>query len=426
MCVQSKDVGVAAPTSFDKTHIQPRGCRAFINFLRSRGQGWQIALQLAESGVITVAYDSVMPPTPNRLLSGWKSASDVDEWARAHEFGEPIELTDRNLRALSRAHSGHPVGLYLWEGAEHEIYLGISADSVVKRLRRHLIDYDFANIQNFRYRHHAGTSRELRDIERQCIWEAIWTQRLVVFNTEHASSVLHNTDFDRLVTEDEQLVWFEDPATANLASDHAYRTPDPSELARSTKNYPRFMRMPDADRIISAVSLYLRAAVPFPFQTQVQYWSVSCLPALGLTDGYKRLVTLSMGILEMLWINQAPSGAVDVRMGTDYRFLPPGDTEAVLRRLGVEMAGILHDRGGANEEVLIFPSTETFVHALQTSAPIRIAAARFALDRMRMGKVTRHKESHNYLLAEEALSRADGWPIASESLDLSDTLETTL
>lgn len=363
-----------------------------------------------------------MPPTPNRLLTEWVCDEAVAKWAAQHGFGEPISVTDRNLRAFSRLHSGHPVGLYLWEGAEHEIYIGISTDSVAKRLRRHLIDYDFANIQNFRYRRHSGDSRTLRAVERQYIWEAVCTQQLVVFNTEHASSVLYDTDFDLLVSEDQQLAWFDDPGAVNLASDHIYRTPTANERARSLKKYPRFRRRPDADLIASAIGLYLRCAVPLPFQTRVQYWALSCLPATRLTNGYTRLVTLSMGILEMLWINQAPSGAVDVRMGTDYRFLPAGNTDAELRRLGVAMADIGHDRGGANEEVLMFPSLETFVHAMQQSAPIRIAAARFALDRMRMGRVTRHKDSHNFLLAEDALRRMDPWAISSDSLDMSDIM----
>lgn len=325
-------------------------------------------------------------------------------------------MTDENLRTLARAHGGHPVGLYIWEGANHEIYIGISEDSVTKRLRSHLKNYDFANIQSFRFLEHHGSKSELRDIERQLIWEAIWAD-LTVFNSEHASSIFGDSEFDETIPVDGQLAWFNDPATTNLRADHTFHDVDKREHARSMKKYPKFVRRTDADQIIDAISLYLRACTPYPFQTQVGYWGVSCLPGSHIGPGYKRLSTVNMGVLEMLWITQTPSGETTVKMGTDYQFLPPGDTAAELRNIDVEMAGIVHPKGGANEEVLMFPSIKTFVHALQHSSPIRIAAARFALDRMRMGKLTRHRDAHNYLLAEEALRRIDKWDIPSEPLD---------
>ena len=360
-------------------------------------------------------YASFMPPAPNRLVPGWTSDTDVAAWATEHGFGVPIEMTDRNLRKLVKDHAGHPVGLYLWEGEGHEIYIGISTDSVVKRLRRHLIDYHSANIQNFRYLPHSGDGTTLRDVERQCVWEAIWTQKIVVFNREYASSILLDAEFDELVPVEQQQAWFNDPPTMNLASADQLRELNATEIAKSSSSFPRFMRMPESDRIIDAISLYLRCAVPIPPQTQVNYWALSCLPGTKLSPGYKRISTLNMGILEMLWFNRAPSGAIDVEMGTDYRYLPPGDTQRELRKLSVEMCGIVHRQGGADEEGLYFPSLETFVNAMRKSPHIRIAAARFALDRMRKGKVTRHKDSHNYLLAEQALRRMDRWDIASVS-----------
>ncbi|WP_157435923.1 hypothetical protein [Gordonia malaquae] len=323
-------------------------------------------------------------------------------------------MTDQNLRATAREHGGRPVGLYLWEGEKHEVYIGISNDSIVKRLRRHLVDYGFANIQNFRYLEHSGDRPELRDIEREFIHEAIRSRKLTVFNTEHASSVLHDTAFDELIVTERQIGWLADPAGVNLHAPDSRRSPDPNEISRSQKNFTRLLDLPEADAIIDAVSIYLRTAVPFPAETEATYWAVSALPALRVSPGYTRIVTVNMGILEMLWISRAPNGDVIVDVGTHYQFLPARGTRRRLKKHGATMQGVLHTRGGADEEVLRFASIQAFVSALGESEPIRRAAARFALDRMRAGKLTRHAQSHNYLLAEQALNRLQDWSILDD------------
>lgn len=356
-----------------------------------------------------------MPATPNRSVPEWKPDVAVALWAERHGYGPAVEMTDGNLRDLAKRHAGRPVGLYLWEGEQHEIYIGISSTSVVVRLRDHLKNFAHANIQSFRFFEHYGDRRQLRDIERQLIWEAIWAG-FTVFNSEHASSIYGASEFDELIAIEDQLAWFEDPAASNLTSAHDVHSIDNNQRARSRKNWTKFTSRPDAHQILDAVSVYLRTCTPFPFQTQIHYWGVSCLPNTRLGPGYKRLSTVNMGVLEMLWINQTPTGSVSVQMGTDYRFLPP-DFEREVARCDVAMAGVMHVNGGAAEEVLTFPTISTFIGAMHQFAAIRMAAARFALDRMRMSKLTRHKDAHNFLLAQEALYRVDKWNIATEPLD---------
>ncbi|PHV66139.1 hypothetical protein [Williamsia muralis] len=237
-----------------------------------------------------------------------------------------------------------------------------------------------------------------------------------MFNSEHTSSIYGASEFDELIAIEDQLAWFEDPAASNLTSAHDVHPIDNNQRARSRKNWAKFTSRPDAHQVLDAVSLNLRTCTPFPFQTQIHYWGVSCLPNTRLGRGYKRLSTVSMGVLEMLWINQTPSGPVSVQMGTDYRLLPP-DFERELATCDVAMAGVMHVNGGAAEEVLTFPTISAFIGAMHQFAPIRMAAARFALDRMRMSKLTRHKDAHNFLFAQKALHRVDKWSITTEPLD---------
>ncbi|MDR2279294.1 MAG: hypothetical protein LBE07_00405, partial [Gordonia sp. (in: high G+C Gram-positive bacteria)] len=65
-----------------------------------------------------------MPETPNKINPDWTADQTVDAWARSRGFGDPIVMTDRNLRATAREYGGCPVGLYLWEGEKHEVYIG--------------------------------------------------------------------------------------------------------------------------------------------------------------------------------------------------------------------------------------------------------------------------------------------------------------
>lgn len=86
------------------------------------------------------------------LIEDWSPDPSVAEWARKHGFGGWTPLTESALRGLSTKSGGHPTGLYLWEGAEHSIYVGISNDSVAKRLRSHTKTFPQENIQGFYYR----------------------------------------------------------------------------------------------------------------------------------------------------------------------------------------------------------------------------------------------------------------------------------
>lgn len=351
----------------------------------------------------------------NTLIDGWVPDPRIEAWAKEHGFGKARPMSETELRKLAKTRNGRPSGLYLWEGSDHGIYVGISTGSVVTRLRAHVRDYPQANIQAFRYLPGGKKADILRAAERGMIHEALW-EKFTCYNTEHSSQSYGNSPFDDRISPERQAVWFADPAVANKGSMPIPHPIIATELARSNKRFPEFKHREDSDKIIDAISLYLRCCVPYPYETQVEYWGISCLPNMK-ADGIRRVSTLSMAMIEMLWFNEDAQGHVTVNVGTDYLYLAPLRNERAVRKLGGELWGLVHGSGGANEEVIHFKDLDSFIGAMQDSQPIRVAAARFARDRMRKSRLSgKFRDSHNFLLAEKALEGTYKWKIKSKPL----------
>ena len=309
-------------------------------------------------------------------------------------------MSNSSLLKLAKAHKSKPVGLYMWESAKHEVYIGISNDSVTKRLRQHVKNYEAANIQCFRYRANAGTREKLREIERELIHDAL-AAGFTVFNREHSAIIYGDSVFDEDISVARQREWFADPVAVN-ATQPARKDDSASATARATKQFQKFRNLPSASGVVDALSLYLAACTPFPVETESEYWSLTCLPGWSK----HRLVTLNMGYLEMFWATDLGSNRTEISVGADYQFLPRKLAWLKLHRLGVKKTGPAHAAGGPNEEVLRFRSVDSFIAVMKTSPEVRLAVARFALDRMRKGRVSgRFRDAHNCLLAEEALRK---------------------
>lgn len=354
----------------------------------------------------------------NELVDGWQPDPTISKWAEQSGFGKSRAMTEHNLRALGKTRGGRPSGIYLWEGAAHEIYIGISSESVTRRLRAHARDYPQANIQAFRYMPGGRNSTGLRDAERKLIYDAI-RAGFDCFNTEHAASIYGDSPFDEKISVTRQRAWFNNPANVNASAPIPPASLTAAQRSRANKKYPQFIERPYASEVIDVISLYLRCCVPFPAETQSEYWGLTCLPNTKLSGkGFKRVRTLNMGMIEMLWLTETPDGDLLIEMGTDHRFLPPHSTARNLRKVGAVISDHNHASGGPYEAILLFQDTESFLTALKTSQHIRVAAARFALDRMRKSRLSgRYRDAHNHLLAADVIKRLNQWDVASRPLD---------
>jgi hypothetical protein len=122
---------------------------------------------------------------------------------------------------------------------------------------------------------------------------------------------------------------------------------------------------PEYDAILEALAIYLRGCALFPNRTQAHYWSLSCLPALKIADGGTRLLTLNMGMLEVLYVHETPRGKIRICMATDSSLLPARRTWWTLKRLGATMLGPVHRSSGHNAEYLEFKSPGAFASAMK-------------------------------------------------------------
>ncbi|KQS00739.1 hypothetical protein ASG12_07720 [Williamsia sp. Leaf354] len=326
----------------------------------------------------------------------------MEKWAHHHGFGDALAATEQQLRAFSKQYGGSAPGLYLWEDSEHHIYVGISERHVATRLRSHIRDFrSVSNIQAFRYRKDTRGSRELRNLERELVHSAVEDRsNFVVMNREHAAVIFGDSEFDVVLAPAEQFAWLEDPIAEWDVFDGS-RSSQQSEAAK--KAWLKFAGRDDSGAIIDAVALYARLCIPHAAATEYEWWVVTCP---GWKKGvYERVCTLSISFLEVLWFTEdLESGRVSVRVGTDFQFLPTLWSTAKLR---MESLGKVHPSAGPFEEVISFDSVQDFVNALHKSAALRRGAARFALDRMRTGRVGRYKESHSPQLATAALRSAN-------------------
>ena len=357
----------------------------------------------------------------NSLTSNWAPDPAIAAWADQQGFGPATALSDKSLRALSKKHGGKPVGLYMWEGEDHEVYVGISSTSVVTRLRQHLKNYDHANIQSFRYMAESANTEILRAAERELIYD-LCRKGFTCFNREHSAVIYGTSVLDELVSVEEQKAWFNSPAEANLADLRAEGADQSvlggqSAVVRSKARFEKLSSHPEYELILEAIATYLRGCVLYPRRSQGQFWSLSCLPNLRMAGGGKRLVTLNMGMLEMFYVSELPNGRLVLGVATDSTMLPARMTWWALKHRGASMAGHVHKSSGPNAEYLIFKSPAAFVKAMKKSDKIRSAAARYALDRTRKGRVMgRYADAHNVLLAEAALERAVGFDLPTVGL----------
>lgn len=347
----------------------------------------------------------------NTLIPVWTPDPALAEWADQQDFGPATAMTDDALRSLAKQHGGKPVGLYMWEGEAHEVYVGISSTSVVTRLRQHVENFEQVNIQSFRYMPEVADTGILRAAERELIYD-LCRKKFTCFNREHSAAIYGTSVLDDLVPVGEQKAWFDSPAAANLVDlqsegDEQSVLGGQSAVVRSEANFKKLASHAEYESIVEAIATYLRGCVLFPRRTQGQFWSLSCLPNLKLSGGAKRLVTLNMGMLEVFYINELSDGKLMLGVATDSTMLPSRMTWLALKRHGASMAGHVHKSSGPNAEFLIFNSPAKFVKAMSKSDEIRCAAARYALDRTRKGRVSgRYADAHNVLLAEAALERA--------------------
>lgn len=334
----------------------------------------------------------------------WSPNPSLAKWADSQTFGPAADFNGKNLRALDLHHGGTCRGFYLWEGIGHEVYLGISEASVVRRLRDHLSHYAAMQPQSFRYLPSNDSNADLRIRERDMTHD-LQRKGFIVVGRQYTSFISAGTERSRPtgLTSSEERSWLDNPDLVNLDF-ISEREPSPVDVkARSRLTYDRFTRRSDANELTEALATYLSSCVPYAATTEGSMWCVSCLPAWKDRHG-KRLITVSMGMQEVLWFSEPKNGGrVRVSMSCDSRELPSWPRRLSLLRHSARPGLAIHGNGGPYEQTVVFSSPRSFERAMRNSHHLRRAGALFALDQFRKrGVPGRWADSHNALLVESA------------------------
>jgi hypothetical protein len=288
-------------------------------------------------------------------------------------------------------------GLYLFECANHEVYIGIAKD-VAQRLPYHLKKH--TDVQIFRFLPHPGDEPERRKVERRLVRDA-QLAGLIVRNREHASGHLGPSTLDALITEDEQTAWLRDPSAVNADDEYALIELDPSQLAAHDGDFRRLQQHPRYGEIVAALGVYAAQCIPFPRRTEATFWTVSCFPS----SNRARIFCVSMAALETFYIAVSDNdhGNIHARMFVDDRHLPSGRWgRALLAARGVMVNDdYKHKSGGAFEQCLVIDDIRHLRSVLK-SKHVHRAAAAFNLDLMRK-RQSAYKPSHCRQLAAAAL-----------------------
>ncbi len=181
----------------------------------------------------------------------------------------PWSDVSRRLSVADLVVRNHRCGVYVLGFANGEWYVGQSRD-VAKRFAQHRLNHSDITLFTFREMPKADLSR----FERDCI-HSLEANKVRLRNLEHMSVVQGERDLDLLVAPDEQRRWLardlDEPKGPRVVE-------DPDLRRRYHSRFERFMDRPHAEEALFVLGTYINTVIPFPRETELTFWSMSCLP----------------------------------------------------------------------------------------------------------------------------------------------------
>jgi hypothetical protein len=103
--------------------------------------------------------------------------------------------------------------------------------------------------------------------------------------------------------------------------------------AATEENFVLLRREPFFDVVVDLVAGYLTSAFTDPAADEVDRWTLTCLPTTGRTADSRRLFTLAVGPMQVLYIEQYTEGGETV----DYRTVLSTSASALTQRTGCSL-----------------------------------------------------------------------------------------
>lgn len=193
------------------------------------------------------------------------------------DFSEPIYVVGRaSIADLFKPK--HRCGIYVLHFANGDFYVGQAVDVTRRFVQHRKIHTD---IEKIAFKRVARSM--LSEEEHSAIWRLErndWPLR----NIRLTSFLRGESDFDLIMSPEDQARWLEDLSYVDLEGDRAV---NPTLRSKYTTRYhQRFKRMPHADAVIDVLRSYVRGGIPAIRRGEISFWACSCLPA---RDMYLRI-----------------------------------------------------------------------------------------------------------------------------------------
>ncbi|MGB3633166.1 MAG: hypothetical protein WA982_03925 [Rubrobacteraceae bacterium] len=279
----------------------------------------------------------------------------------AEGFSQPYRIQGRaSVADLFRP--GERCGLYVLHFANGDIYAGQALD-VSRRYVQHRKAH--ADIEQISFRE--VPKNRLDNEERTLIWSLERSGKRLR-NITFTSVPKGESDFDLVMSLEEQNRWLEDPSYIDFSGE---RIVD-SELRRKyIKKYESFANLPHSDEILDVLRSYVRAGIPAFLRSEVSFWCVSCLPTRSV---YARI---SIYWQEVLTVFVAENEFwVSLHTANSPFILLPDDALDLLfeRHPTLGTADHKYSPGGSDQVNLVSPLTDAqaFISDPEVTPAIRL------------------------------------------------------
>lgn len=165
---------------------------------------------------------------------------------------------------------GRRCGIYIIEFQNGELYVGQALD-ITRRYVQHCKTYlDITGISFKQF-----TQAHLNKEERAVIWE-LERQGFLLRNVVFTSLPKGDSDFDSLMPMENQKQWLDSITYQEM---QGARVQNDILRGKYRQKFQRFLKQPHANTIIDLLKTYVHRCVPIPVQSELSFWSCSCLPA---------------------------------------------------------------------------------------------------------------------------------------------------
>lgn len=191
-----------------------------------------------------------------------------------NEFSHPHHVQGRDSIA-DLFPSGKRCGVYILQFSDGEIYAGQALDVTRRYVQHRKIHCD---IEKIRFRRVA--KEYLDEEERSLIW-TLEREGYRLRNITFTSIPKGESDFDRIVSAEEQERWLKDTSYIDLSGSRIVNL----ELRRKySRKFQRFAALPYFNEITEVLRKYVHAGIPAPLRSELSFWACSCLPSYSYSN----------------------------------------------------------------------------------------------------------------------------------------------